>query len=175
MGVVGLGRHGSRYARHLLEGIPECHLAAVSRRDVGAGRAFAERHGLLFVPDWRELVMCEKVNAVAVVTPPALNREICLAAVRAGKPLLIEKPLALTVADAREMVGAAREAGVTLMTAQTLRFTPVLARLRDRLADVGPRSEEHTSELQSRPHLVCRLLLEKKKKSNDARRSARSV
>jgi len=105
---------------------------------VGAGRAFAERHGLLFVPDWRELVTREEVEAVVVVTPPALNREICLAAVRAGKPLLIEKPLALTVADAREMVRVAREAGVTLMTAQTLRFTPVLARLRHRLADVGP-------------------------------------
>jgi len=104
---------------------------------VGSGRAFAERHGPLFVPDWRELVTCEEVDAVAVVTPPALNREICLAAVRAGKPLLIEKPLALTVADAQEMVRAAREAGITLMTAQTLRFTPVLARLRDRLPDVG--------------------------------------
>src|SRR5207245_3409443 len=65
-------------------------------------------------------------------------REICLAAVRAGKPLLIEKPLALTVADAQEIVRAAREAGIALMTAQTLRFTPVLARLRDRLAAVGP-------------------------------------
>jgi len=105
---------------------------------VGAGRAFAERHGLLFVPEWRELVTCKEVEAVVVVTPPALNREICLAAVRAGKPLLIEKPLALTVADAQEMVRAAREAGIMLMTAQTLRFTPVLARLRDRLADVGP-------------------------------------
>ena len=175
IGLVGLGRHGSRYVRHLLEGIPGCRLAAVSRRDVGAGRAFAERHGLLFVPEWRELVTCKEVEAVVVVTPPALNREICLAAVRAGKPLLIEKPLALTVADAQEMVRAARGwvpkemefltsegderikgnhtrprwcdihgaidgkmAGVTLMTAQTLRFTPVLARLRDRLADVGP-------------------------------------
>src|SRR2546426_11274135 len=74
IGLVGLGRHGNRYARHLLEGIPGCHLAAVSRRDVGAGRAFAERHGLLFVPDWRELVTCEEVEAVAGVTPPALNR-----------------------------------------------------------------------------------------------------
>src|SRR3989449_10047571 len=138
IGVVGLGRHGSRYARHLLEGVPGCHLAAVSRRDVGAGRAFAEGPGLLFGPEWRELVGGKEVEAVVVVRPPGLNREICLAAVRAGKPLLIEKPLALTVADAQEMVRAAREAGIALMTAQTLRFTPVLARLRDRLAAVGP-------------------------------------
>src|SRR5438034_6262269 len=138
IGLVGLGRHGSRYARHLLEGIAGCHLTAVSRRDEGAGRAFAEQHGLHFMPEWHELVTCKEVEAVVVVTPPALNREICLAAVRAGKPLLIEKPLALTVADAREMVRAAREAGVALMTAQTLRFTPGLVRLRDCLADVGP-------------------------------------
>ena len=137
LGLVGLGRHGSRYARHLLEGIPGCHLAAVSRRDVDAGRAFADGHGLPFVADWRELVAHDDVEAVVVVTPPALNLDICLAAVRAGKPVLIEKPLALTLADAREMVRTAREAGVTLMTAQTLRFTPVLARLRERLQDVG--------------------------------------
>ena len=137
IGLVGLGRHGSRYARHLLEGIPGCHLAAVCRQDVGAGRAFAEQHGLSFVADWRDLVTRDDVEAVVVVTPPALNLDICLAAVRAGKPVLIEKPLALTLADAREMVRTAREAGITLMTAQTLRFTPVLARLRDRLQDVG--------------------------------------
>src|SRR5438093_4509507 len=137
IGLVGLGRHGSRYARHRLEGIPGCHLAAVSRRDVDAGRAFADGHGLPFVADWRELVAHDDVEAVVVVTPPALNLDICLAAVRAGKPVLIEKPLALTLADAREMVRTAREAGVTLMTAQTLRFTPVLARLRERLQDVG--------------------------------------
>src|SRR5437899_6100954 len=136
--MLGLVRHGSRYAQYLLEGVLVLYFAAVSRRDVGAGRVFAERHGLLFVPEWRELVACKEVEAVVVVTPPALNREICLAAVRAGKPLRIEKPLALTVADAREMVRVAREAGITLMTAQTLRFTPVLARLRDRLANVGP-------------------------------------
>src|SRR5947208_14298253 len=65
IGLVGLGRHGSRYAQHLLEGIPGCHLAAVSRRDVGGGRAFAERHGLLYVPDWRVVGTVDVVYAVS--------------------------------------------------------------------------------------------------------------
>ncbi len=138
LGVVGMGRHGSRYVKHLLEGVPGCHLAAVSRRDEAAGRAFAERHGVLFFGDWRELVVRPEVEAVVAVTPPGLNREICLAAAQAGKPMLIEKPLALTVAEGREMVGAARTAGVALMTAQTLRFTPVLERLRATLPLIGP-------------------------------------
>ena len=138
LGVVGMGRHGSRYVKHLLEGVPGCHLAAVSRRDEAAGRAFAERHGVPFFADWRELVTRPEVEAVVAVTPPGLNREICLAAARAGKPMLIEKPLSLTATEGREMVGAARTAGVALMTAQTLRFTPVLERLRATLPLIGP-------------------------------------
>jgi len=136
-GLIGLGRHGSRYARHLLEGIPECHLVAVSRRDSAAGDAYAKSTGICFEPDWKKLVQRKDVDAVLVVTPPSLNREICLAAVRAGKAVLIEKPLALTTEDAFVMVKAARNAAVPLMTAQTLRFTPVLRRLHERLREIG--------------------------------------
>lgn len=139
LGLIGMGRHGSRYARHLLvDGVEGCHLAVISRRDAAAGQAFADEHGLTFVPDWRQALTRSDVEAVVVVTPPALNRSICLAAAEAGKSLLIEKPLALTTADAMDMIGATRRAGVTLMTAQTLRFTPVLRRLKERLADIGP-------------------------------------
>lgn len=137
IGLIGLGRHGSRYARHLLDGIAGCHLAAVSRRDSAAGKLYANSTGIAFEPDWKALVQRKDVDAVVVVTPPNLNRDICLAAAKAGKALLIEKPLALTTDDASVMVKAAREAGVPMMTAQTLRFTPVLQRLRDRLGEVG--------------------------------------
>ena len=136
-GLIGLGRHGSRYARHLGEGVSGCHLVAVSRRDRAAGEAFAKVAGVAFVPDWRELVRRRDVDAVLVVTPPNLNREICLAAAKEGKALLIEKPLALTTEDARAMVEATRAAGVPLMTAQTLRFTPVLRRLRECVGQIG--------------------------------------
>ncbi len=139
LGLIGMGRHGSRYARHLVvDRIEGCHLTVVSRRDRAAGQAFADEHGIAFEPDWRQVLKRADVEAVLVVTPPALNRIICLAAAEAGKSLLIEKPLALTTADAKEMVSAARQAGVTLMTAQTLRFTPVLRRLKERLPDIGP-------------------------------------
>lgn len=138
MGLIGLGRHGARYARHLLEGVPGCRLAAVSRRDARAGEQFAKEHGVPFHADWRDLLRRPDVQAVLIVTPPSLNREICLAAADAGKALLIEKPLACSTAEAGEMVAAARAAEVPLMTAQTLRFTPVLRRLRERLATIGP-------------------------------------
>jgi len=137
MGLIGLGRHGARYAKHLLDGVPGCRLAAVSRQDAQAGERFANDHGVPFCADWRDLLRRSDVQAVLIVTPPSLNREICLAAADAGKALLIEKPLARSTAEAKEMVEAARVAGVPLMTAQTLRFTPVLRRLREQLATIG--------------------------------------
>ncbi|MDE3226835.1 MAG: Gfo/Idh/MocA family oxidoreductase [Nitrospirota bacterium] len=138
MGLIGLGRHGARYAKHLLDGVSGCRLVAVSRQNAAAGEQFAKDHGLAFSADWRDLLRRSDVQAVLVVTPPSLNREICLAAAKAGKALLIEKPLACSTAEAAEMVAAARAAGVPLMTAQTLRFTPVLRRLRERLDAIGP-------------------------------------
>jgi predicted dehydrogenase len=154
LGLIGVGRHGARYARHLLvDRIEGCHLSVISRRDAAAGRAFAAEHGIAFVPDWRQVLSHPAVDAVVVVTPPALNLPICLAAAEAGKPLLIEKPLALTVADAQTMVSAARHAGVPLMTAQTLRFTPVFRRLKARLPEVGsPQYLSLTMRAEPAPH-----------------------
>jgi len=137
LGLIGLGRHGSRYARHLLEGVAGCHLVAVSRRDAAAGESFAQSAGIAFIADWREMVERKDIDAVVIVTPPNLNREIAVAAAKAGKAVLIEKPLAMTTEDARVMVEATRAAGVPMMTAQTLRFTPVLRRLRERLPAIG--------------------------------------
>lgn len=139
IGLIGLGRHGMRYARHLLEPLPGAKLVAVCRRDEAQGRAFAADHRLQFYRDYRDLIADRAVRAVIVVTPPSLTRPICLEAVRVGKPLLIEKPLAASASDARAMVGAADKACVPLMTAQTLRFDAAMQALKKELAGVEPR------------------------------------
>ena len=137
IGLIGLGRHGGRYAQHLLDGVTGCHLVAVSRRDRTAGQAFARSAGVVFFPDWREMLERKDIDAIVVVTPPNVNHDICIAAAKAGKAILIEKPLAMTTEDARAMVDATQAARVPLMTAQTLRFAPVLRRLRERLVVIG--------------------------------------
>lgn len=139
IGLIGLGHHGARYARHLLDPVPNARLVAVCRRNAELGKAFAAEHRLRFYQDYRHLIADADVQAVIVVTPPNLTRAICLEAVRAGKPLLIEKPLACTGADAREMVQSAANAGVPLMTAQTLRFDPAVVALKDALTTAGAR------------------------------------
>src|SRR3982750_4051771 len=107
IGLIGLGRHGMRYVRHIEECASDARLAAVCRRDAVRGEAFALQHGVRFHQDYRELIADPHVGAVIGGAPPALTSSICMAAVQAGKPLLIKKPLACNGAIARAMVEAA--------------------------------------------------------------------
>lgn len=155
IGLIGLGRHGMRYARHLLEPLPNARLVAVSRRDVGQGSAFAAVHGLKFYRDYRGLIADADVQAVLAVTPPSLSRPICLEAVRAHKPILIEKPLAPTGLEALEMVRAAESAGIPLMTAQTLRFDEAVLALKSQRTTVGARRYlVLTNRVEPRPEVT---------------------
>ncbi len=155
IGLIGLGRHGMRYVRHLLEPSFEARLVAVCRRDAERGQAFAAQKGIKFFRSYEELITDPLVGAVIVVTPPSLCLPVCLAAVKAGKPLLIEKPLACTGADARAMVGAAEAAGVPLMTAHTLRFDRAVLALKAQRASVGPRRYlVVTNRVEPRPEVL---------------------
>lgn len=144
LGLAGLGVHGARYAAHLLAGdVPGATLVAVSRADEIAGRAFATDHGLDFVADPLDLAARPGLDAVVAVLRPDLHPPFAEAALRAGRPVLVEKPLALDVASAARVAALARRAPAPLMVAQTLRFDPLIRRLREEIASIG------------RPHLVA--------------------
>jgi predicted dehydrogenase len=85
-----------------------------------AGLSPADLHA-----DWRQLLGRDDVEAVIVATPQRFRPEIVIAAARAGKHILAEKPLALTPADAQAMIDAARESGVVLATVHNYHFMPV--------------------------------------------------
>lgn len=152
IGLVGVGRHGSRYVQHLLHDLPGAALAAVCRRTVGEPLPGYE---IPVFGDYRAMIADPRVQAVVVVTPPSLCHDICLAAVRAGKPILIEKPLATTGTEARAMVGAADQAGVLLMTAQTLRFDPAILLLKEQVRTIGPlQSAVLTSHIETKANVL---------------------
>jgi predicted dehydrogenase len=137
IGLIGAGRHGSRYIRHLLHDLPGVSLAALCRKRVEEGLPLLSTAEIPVYGDYRALIADPSVDAVVVVTPPSLCPQICLEAVRARKPILIEKPLAPTGREARIMVAAAEEAGLLLMTAQTLRFDSAILLLKDHLPEIG--------------------------------------
>jgi predicted dehydrogenase len=139
LGLAGLGIHGSRYARHLLAGdVPGARLVAVSRRDEAAGRAFAAEHGLAWAPESVDLATLPDVDAVVVVLRPDLHEPVVLECLRAGRPVLVEKPMASDLAGARRIAGEVERTSVPLMVAQTLRFDPLVQRMREEAAGLGP-------------------------------------
>jgi predicted dehydrogenase len=135
IGLVGVGRHGSRYVQHLLHDVPEAALTAICRK---SGRGSYPGTDVPVYDDYRAMIADSRVEAVVIVTPPALCHRICLTAVDAGKAVLVEKPLAVNGQEARAMVAAAAQRGVTLMTAQTMRFDPTILCLREQLGAIGP-------------------------------------
>jgi predicted dehydrogenase len=137
IGLIGVGRHGSRYIHHLLHDLPGVSLAALCRKRIGEGLPSLLKTEIPVYGDYRALITDPAVEAVVVVTPPSLCPEICFEAVKARKPILIEKPLASTGREARAMVTAAEKAGLLLMTAQTLRFDSTILVLKDHLAEIG--------------------------------------
>jgi len=121
-GVVGSG--GIALRRTIPEGIVpagNARLAAVYDLNQQINRQAAERFGARAAASLEELLAAE-VEAVYLATPVHLHREQVLACARAGKHVLCEKPLGLTLAEAEQMVAACRQAGVRLGTAFMMRF-----------------------------------------------------
>ena len=84
--------------------------------------------------DWRDVVTRDDIDIVDIVTPGHSHDEIAIAALKAGKHVLCEKPLANSVADADRMVEAARGSGSVAMLGFTYRRVPALTRARDLIA-----------------------------------------
>ncbi len=136
VGIIGTGRHGSRYANHILNDCPRLELSAIARRST-AGREQAESWRAAFFQDPRELIESDLVEAVIAAVPPVLNPEIAKCCARVKKPLLVEKPLARTSGEGEKIVSLMKEAAVPLTVGQTLRYNPVIRKLREELPKQG--------------------------------------
>ena len=130
VGLIGVGRHGFRYAQHIVRDLPTAVLRAVCRRHPEQGFDIPGVSPVKVYGEAASLIADPMVNVVIVVTPPIFSLEIGRLAAQARKPMLVEKPLGTTSADAQALVVVAREAAVPLMTAQTLRFDNTIQRMK---------------------------------------------
>ena len=138
VGLIGLGKHGSRYARHIVDDLADAALVAVCRRNRTEGEKLAAAYRCAFYDDYHDLVANPRVDAVVVAVPPMLHPAIVEAACRAGKPLLVEKPLATNLVAARHIASLVAASGVRAMVAHTLRFNSTVQTVRANLTEVGP-------------------------------------
>ena len=115
-GVIGTGIVGGAWHAHVYHNLPAAELVAVCDLDAGRAREIAERYSVPHVfTDYRDLLARDDIAAVSIATPDFAHREIAVAAAKAGKHILVEKPLATTVEDADAILAAVDEAGVKLM------------------------------------------------------------
>lgn len=124
-GIIGCGDVTEVKSGPALQNADNSELVAVMRRNGELAKDYAQRHN---VPRWYaeadDLINDPGVNAVYIATPPASHREYCLKVAAAGKPVYVEKPMAMTHRECQEMISACKDAGVPLFVAYYRRSLP---------------------------------------------------
>lgn len=138
VGLIGLGVHGRRYAKHLKEGVPGVRLVAVCRRSAADAEKAARDLGVTGYSSPEALLDDPEVHAVLIVTPPPSHLPLIRMALDRRKPVLVEKPLTQTLAEAQDVHAAVTRAGVPVFLAQTLRYNPALLTARRELRRIAP-------------------------------------
>ena len=131
-GLVSCGDIARKRVAPALRELEGCELVAVSRADAARAESFAKEFGARrWHADWRALIEDREVEAVYVATPVHMHAEQAVAAAEAGKHVLCEKPMALSVAECEHMNAAAEANGVLLGVAYYRRFYPAVERVRE--------------------------------------------
>ncbi|RUL89749.1 Gfo/Idh/MocA family protein [Tautonia sociabilis] len=129
VGVVGVGHLGRHHAR-ILSGLEGVELVGVADLRADQARTVAEPLGAAAFADYRELL--GRVDAVSVAVPTTSHREVAGAFLSRGIHAMVEKPLAASVLEGRELVELADRAGVVLAVGHVERFNPIWELSRDR-------------------------------------------
>ncbi|MBI5212623.1 MAG: Gfo/Idh/MocA family oxidoreductase [Nitrospirae bacterium] len=135
VGVIGvgyLGQHHARIYHDLGRESGNIGLAAVVDTDAVRAERIAHNYGCTAYSDYRDIL--DKVDAVSIVTPTTMHYEIAMECIKAGKDILIEKPVTTTVEEADSLIDAAVKAGLTIQVGHLERFNPVFSEV-NRLID----------------------------------------
>jgi predicted dehydrogenase len=134
-GLIGCGDIARKRVAPALRDAAGSELYAVARAQADLAEEFAREFGARkHYGDWRELLADPEIDAIYIATPVDLHAEQTIAAARAGKHVLCEKPMALTAADCGRAAAACREAGVKLGIAYYRHFYPLLKRIKQIIA-----------------------------------------
>jgi len=133
--VVGYGYWGPNIVRNVMER-PELELLALCEMDPVKTAKFTSRYpGVPTTSSFDEVLADPRVDAVSIATPPRTHHKLVKQALEAGKHVLVEKPLATTVADAEELVELADERGLVLMPGHTFLYSPPVNKIHELIHD----------------------------------------
>jgi predicted dehydrogenase len=129
VGVLGVGVMGANHAR-VFAGLPDVQLVAVADPSQAQRDLVTRVLGTPAVETVDELLALD-IDAVTVAAPTHLHHEMALKCIARGLHVLVEKPVASNVAEGREIIAAAKKAGVTLMVGHVERFNPAVKAIKD--------------------------------------------
>jgi len=137
-GVIGCGRIAQAHLAAIEFLKEEVDLVAVTDTDEKRAREAKERFGARYViPRYEDLLDHPEIEAVIIPLPNHLHHPVALKAAKAKKHILVEKPMALNLSQAKEMVEVAKGNGVTLMVGQSRRFSDAVFELQRNLPQIG--------------------------------------
>ena len=153
--MVGVGAMGRNHVRVYRE-MPDVTLAAVADGDGRLAVEVAEVNGCVPYTDHRDLLEAERPDAVTVAVPTFAHREVVEDALAAGCHVLVEKPIAATVAEATALIDAAERARRVLMVGHIERYNPAIIELKRRLeaGELGQLFQIHARRLGPFPARV---------------------
>ncbi|HKW58306.1 MAG TPA: Gfo/Idh/MocA family oxidoreductase [Candidatus Dormibacteraeota bacterium] len=132
IGIIGAGNIAGHHIKGYLLEAKHAEVAAVADVEADRARRYTAQLGDFEVfSDYRDLIASPRVDAVDICLPHHLHKDAIVAAAAAGKHILCEKPLCLTLEEAEAVTSAVRAAGVTLMCAHNQLFLPAVAAARD--------------------------------------------
>ncbi|MSQ26298.1 MAG: Gfo/Idh/MocA family oxidoreductase [Dehalococcoidia bacterium] len=138
-GIVGIGAHADQFMAPGIVRAPGNSIAAVCSRDAGRAAAFATKHGApRSYTDYASLLRDPSVQAIYIASPNFLHADHTVAAAAAGKHVLCDKPLAMTLEDCTRMIHACARANVTLATGFHMRTHPAHQQMRRLVAEGAP-------------------------------------
>jgi predicted dehydrogenase len=133
-GIIGCGDVTEIKSGPAFHKVPGSKLVAVMRRNAAKAEDYARRHGVArWYADADELIHDAEVNAIYIATPPSSHEAYTLAAIKAAKPVYVEKPMTVCYASAQNMTKAANAANVKLTVAHYRRQWPLFQQLKSLL------------------------------------------
>ncbi|WP_058309004.1 Gfo/Idh/MocA family protein [Gracilibacillus massiliensis] len=166
-GIIGCGDVTEVKSGPAFQKVENSELVAVMRRTGELAKDYAKRH---HVPKWYDdadaLINDPNVDAVYIATPPGLHKEYTIKVAKAGKPVYVEKPMALNLAECKEMITACNEASVPLYVAYYRRAQPRFLKIKDLLEnnEIGEirfvsttQYQKATEDVKDADHLPWRL------------------
>ena len=135
-GIIGAGDVCEVKSGPAFNKVPDSRLIAIMRRNREKAADYARRHKVpKYYTDARELINDPEINAVYVATPPAFHEEYATAAIRAGKPVYIEKPVTLDAPGCERIIRTAGENNMPVSVAHYRRRLPLFLKIRQLLSD----------------------------------------